>query len=245
MRAPPPNTPPFVLPTPASSSSLFTSSVSTAPGLGGGTGAAAGAPGIQDGGDTFMTITTRPEFAGHSMEEHRLAFLRHGTELTSAQIFSGAGPSSQPPSLSVSQPANPLLRPPVQTQPQTLFGVATPTHQPTSLFTGATLFGSAPPPQPAPLQTGGFSFGGAPSISTPAAPTTSIFGAPPAAPTTTAPAFSFGAPAAAPANAFAAPQQQQGQGQTPQFSFGGDANCGRDRRGRDGVFVWGAEVLGS
>ncbi|KAJ7822219.1 hypothetical protein B0H14DRAFT_1325413 [Mycena olivaceomarginata] len=63
MRAPPPGTPAFNAAAQpiASTSAASTSSVSAAaPGT-------LGAP-TQDGGDTFMTITTRPEFAGHSVE---------------------------------------------------------------------------------------------------------------------------------------------------------------------------------
>ncbi|KAJ6493242.1 hypothetical protein C8R45DRAFT_1212649 [Mycena sanguinolenta] len=287
MRAPPPATPPFVLhaPSASTSTSLFPAAPSAsgpfapsasgpfAPGLGGGLGlgggggGAAGAVGTQDAGDTFMTITTRPEFAGHSFEEHRLAFLRHATELTSAQIFASSSSSpgssqpssgSLPPSLSLTisqnqQPANSgiLLRPAFPHTPQThtpqqaqtLFSGATPTHVPQTLFSGATVFGGAPPqPQPTPAQ-GTSIFGtpapapsifGAPSIQTqtqtPAQARTSIFGAP--APALSTPAaqptgFSFGSaapptqtPAAPPPqNAFGAPQQPQ-QGQQPQFSFG-------------------------
>ncbi|KAF8177512.1 hypothetical protein K438DRAFT_1978489 [Mycena galopus ATCC 62051] len=134
MRAPPPGAPVFAL-----------APVSDAP--------APAFPGasalpVPNAGDTFMTITTRPEFAGHSVEvrprsvfrnlgssaddifspsfppcprsaslipksqptrELCLAWLCHGTELTSAQIFAtlGGAPSSQS---QLAPPANPLLR---------------------------------------------------------------------------------------------------------------------------------------
>jgi hypothetical protein len=76
MRAPPPGTPAFNVAAPpiASTSAASTSSASAAaPGT-------LGAP-TQDGGDTFMTITTRPEFAGHSVEVRLSACLdkRAGT----------------------------------------------------------------------------------------------------------------------------------------------------------------------
>ncbi|KAF8177500.1 hypothetical protein K438DRAFT_2022223 [Mycena galopus ATCC 62051] len=131
MRAAPPGAPAFVLaPVPVAPAPAF-------PG--------ASALPVPDAGDTFMTITTRPEFAGHSVEELRLAWLRNGAELTSAQIFanSGGGPSSQP-----AAPSNPLLAPP--TTPS-MFGAPTPA-QPTSIFGAPAqpVFG-AQPPQPVPV----------------------------------------------------------------------------------------------
>ncbi|KAF8160389.1 hypothetical protein K438DRAFT_2025827 [Mycena galopus ATCC 62051] len=131
MRAAPPGAPAFVLaPVPVAPAPAF-------PG--------ASALPVPDAGDTFMTITTRPEFAGHSVEELRLAWLRNGAELTSAQIFanSGGGPSSQP-----AAPSNPLLAPP--TTPS-MFGAPAPA-QPTSIFGAPAqpVFG-AQPPQPVPV----------------------------------------------------------------------------------------------
>ncbi|KAJ6556493.1 hypothetical protein DFH09DRAFT_1317815 [Mycena vulgaris] len=53
--------------------------------------------------DQFVSISCRPEFAGHSVEELRLSCLRIGAELTSPQIFSAltAAPTAAP--------VNPLL----------------------------------------------------------------------------------------------------------------------------------------
>ncbi|KAF8177497.1 hypothetical protein K438DRAFT_1978476 [Mycena galopus ATCC 62051] len=108
---------------------------------------------VPDARDTFVTIATRPEFAGHSVEffspsfplcprsaslilksqpsqEFRFAWLRHGAELTSAQIFanSGGALSSQP-----AAPSNPIFA--LSTAPS-IFGV--PARKPPRY--------SAPPP---------------------------------------------------------------------------------------------------
>ncbi|KAJ7667051.1 hypothetical protein B0H17DRAFT_1210542 [Mycena rosella] len=48
--------------------------------------------------DQFVSISCRPEFAGHSVEELRLSFLHTGAELTSAQIFAGATLGANPSS---------------------------------------------------------------------------------------------------------------------------------------------------
>ncbi|KAK7040690.1 hypothetical protein VNI00_009596 [Paramarasmius palmivorus] len=48
------------------------------------------ANGIQYGGDTketFMSISAKPEWAGHSFEELRVAYLRSGREITSKEIM--------------------------------------------------------------------------------------------------------------------------------------------------------------
>ncbi|KAF7362653.1 hypothetical protein MVEN_00614400 [Mycena venus] len=256
MRAPPPGTPMFAPTAPPVPVSAAAPAFPGAP-----------AP-VQDGGDTFMSITARPEFAGHSVEELRLSFLRTGAELTSAQIFAGAtgpGPSSvAPSSLSLSQPTlappNPFSAPSLAPPPpqQTMFG-STPsplgTHQP------PTMFGQVQPqPQPQPLfgggvqaqgqsifggarpgpqpTQGGFSFGSAPA-STPAQQGGGgVFGAP--APAPAAPSsFSFGAPQP--------PAQQQGAfgapapapASAPPFSFGGTPTTTQPPAQGGGGFSWG------
>ncbi|KAJ7667042.1 hypothetical protein B0H17DRAFT_259840 [Mycena rosella] len=96
-----------------------------------------------NGGDQFVSISCRPEFAGHSVEELRLSFLRTGAELTSAQIFAGSTPST-----------NPLLAPPhnpnplaAQNPPQIQIQTAL---QPRNLMFGASAPAPAPPPPPCP-----------------------------------------------------------------------------------------------
>ncbi|KAJ6626739.1 hypothetical protein B0H10DRAFT_1998375 [Mycena sp. CBHHK59/15] len=175
--APPPNTPMF----------SFASAVMPA---------AAAAPTLQDGSnEKFESIVCRPEYAGHSVEELRLSFLRTGRELTSAQIFTGASSSStslphaphQPPLFSTPTPAlaPPISLAPPQPQQPTVFGAQPqglfahsqhqhqPQAQPLSFSSAPALaapasfsFGSAPPPQQPPAP-GGFSFGSAPPLSQP------------------------------------------------------------------------------
>ncbi|KAJ7142271.1 hypothetical protein C8R44DRAFT_865628 [Mycena epipterygia] len=179
---------------------------------------AVAAPGNAPGdgsGDQFVSITCRPEFAGHSVEELRLSFLRTGAELTSAQIFSGATSSSSTPalvtpvnSLTPATPLRPSLAPfQPQPAPQNHFSPPQPV--------GFSFSGGAPATPVAPVG-GGFSFGGTPA---PAAPAPSLFGAP--AQAQRAPSL-FGAPppnstlfgGAQPAQApslFGAPPAQQHQ----------------------------------
>ncbi|KAJ7093816.1 hypothetical protein B0H15DRAFT_830832 [Mycena belliarum] len=187
------------------------------------------APLPQDAGDTFVSISCRPEFAGHSVEELRLSFLRTGAELTSAQLFAGATSTSAAPTTNPS--LNSILGPPAPplalSSSSTGLGSAfAPTPAPARPLFGAAhsqqqtplrpaLFGAAQ--QPTPVQS--FSFG-APAAPTATAP--SMFGAAPQAPA--GGGFSFGGPSAGPApggGLFGAPQPpaqtQQGQG----FSFGG------------------------
>ncbi|KAJ7289316.1 hypothetical protein C8J57DRAFT_1277334, partial [Mycena rebaudengoi] len=117
-RAPPPGTPMFPFaanfqPLPSSSSSALALPGPGAPGGLAGQGelwqGAKGGQWVGDtGGDTFVTITALPEFAGHSLEELRVAFLRTGTELTSAQLFA----TSTPPAARSSSTPRRRLRPP-------------------------------------------------------------------------------------------------------------------------------------
>ncbi|KAJ7748966.1 hypothetical protein B0H16DRAFT_1552361 [Mycena metata] len=176
---------------------------------------------VPESGDTFMSITARPEFAGHSVEELRVSFLRTGAELTSAQIFTAAGqplpPSLQQHQQSLSQQPTLLLSPPVvtptpispfapQPQPQSIFGATQPQPQPQGIF-GAQpahapgLFSTAQTQQARPglFSTPALGVGQAQTWGTP----------PAAAPTPTASGgFSFGAVPPP-------PPLQQG------FSFGG------------------------
>ncbi|KAJ7445302.1 hypothetical protein FB451DRAFT_1568156 [Mycena latifolia] len=173
----------------------------------------------QDGsGDQFVSISARPEFAGHSVEELRLSFLRSGAELTSAQIFAG-GPS--PANARLPGPGGML--PLGQPNPNPLAGFAPHAAPPAAVNAFApqgptplptpTLFGA-----PQATQAQGFSFGGAPA---PAQP--SVFGAPPQPAPQAAQGFSFGAPQLTPVTTptvFGAPQQQQPQGQPQTSIFG-------------------------
>ncbi|KAJ7776031.1 hypothetical protein DFH07DRAFT_951937 [Mycena maculata] len=190
-RAPPPGTPPFVLPATASAPAA-----AAGPSILFGSGPGAGGAPLPENGDQFMSITARPEFAGHSVEELRLSYLRTGAELTSAQIFAGAT-SSNPPSHAPPAP-RPTLNPistlapsPFAAPPQPAFGAPPAPAAQGFSFGGApsqpaqpSMFGRA---QPAP------SMFGAPAPQ-PHAP--SLFGQPPAQPH--APSI-FGAPASAPA----------------------------------------------
>ncbi|KAJ7054294.1 hypothetical protein C8F01DRAFT_1164707 [Mycena amicta] len=162
------------------------------------------APGLGDG-EQLVSITARPDFSAHSFEELRFAFLRAGTELTSAQIASNFGLGTAP-LLAPQNPLNPLAPfagPPQQQQPpqptpSTLFGQPQP-PAPVAAFP----FGSVPQPA-APVQaSSGFSFGA------PAAPPALVI--PPSQPAPTG--FNFGQPFGQPPQ----PQQPQQGG----FSFGG------------------------
>ncbi|KAF7324528.1 hypothetical protein MKEN_00493500 [Mycena kentingensis (nom. inval.)] len=117
---------------------------------------AAGVPTGVDG-EQLMSISARPEFAGHSFEELRVAYLRAGTELNSAQI-TGNAPVQQQNSVSMamtpaSNPVNPLTTPGVVSPfAAPTFG-AVPAAPAPSVFGG---FGATPAPTP---PTGAFSFG--------------------------------------------------------------------------------------
>ncbi|KAJ7017819.1 hypothetical protein C8F04DRAFT_1017074, partial [Mycena alexandri] len=115
-------------------------------------GPSAGGLPVPENGDTFMSITARPEFAGHSVEELRVSFLRTGAELTSAQIFTASG-QPLPPSLqqhhqshSQQQPAQQptlLLSPPV-VNPTPVSPFAPPPPQPQQ---AQSIFGASQQPQ--------------------------------------------------------------------------------------------------
>ncbi|KAJ6592786.1 hypothetical protein B0H19DRAFT_1088526 [Mycena capillaripes] len=222
MRAPPPGTPlfEFVLPPAASSSSA-----PTFPGP-------LSVPAGQDG-EQYQSITCRPEFAGHSVEELRLSFLRTGAELTSAQILAGvtspppSNPTSLTPGLSLPQPAanplnpsNPFAPAPAQSQPQgglfstsasapSIFGAPRPPVQPLAMGLGQQAQAQAP--------GGGFTFG-----ATPAQPAPATWGTQPAAQ----------APAAAAPSAFSfTPLQPQQPQQQSGFSFGGPVQSPQQQGG--------------
>ncbi|KAF7314037.1 hypothetical protein HMN09_00562300 [Mycena chlorophos] len=183
-------------------------------------------------GEIFVSISARPEYADHSFEEHRVAFLRAGTELTSAQIATNFGlgnpqrtqsmdmnananANTQNP-LQAATPISPFAVPPASTS---LFGQTPAPVVAAAPAAGGFAFGAPAPvaaaQPPAPVAAAsGFSFGAAPA---PAQPTGFSFGfnagqaQQPAAPPPAAPAaagFSFGQPLAQ--------QQQQPQGA---FSF--------------------------
>ncbi|KAJ7816464.1 hypothetical protein B0H13DRAFT_2460066 [Mycena leptocephala] len=125
MRAPPPGMPMFpleALPAPTAAQ------IPSFPGL-----PVAPLP-AQNDGDQFQTITCRPEFAGHSVEELRLSFLRTGAELTSAQIFAGL---TSAPSTSINPlapPVNPFAPPSASAPAPGLFS----TPQQPSIFGAQT-----------------------------------------------------------------------------------------------------------
>ncbi|KAJ7627121.1 hypothetical protein FB45DRAFT_1059935 [Roridomyces roridus] len=183
---------------------------------------------IPENGEQFQTLTTREEYCDHSLEEHRLSFLRTGTELTSAQIIAAASGSTPSSGMGIT------MAPPVQAAPRPLFSGSIPPSQPApSLFAPSQpavqspfSFGPTPTPQPvAPVGGGGgFSFG-APqqqqqpmfSLAPPAPVQQSPFGAP----STPAPA-TFGAPAQPQQpqqSIFGQPQAQPSVG-SGGFSFG-------------------------
>ncbi|KAJ7214999.1 hypothetical protein GGX14DRAFT_443586 [Mycena pura] len=228
-RAPPMGTPPFA----------FGSSPLSA-------AASSSAPTPETDGETLVSITTRPEFAGHSVEELRVSFLSTGAELTSAQIFAGV---ASVPHASASPP-NPLsphsqrsvlspFAPPQQQAAPSLFGRPGPlSSQPQAQPTPTSVFGapqaqapalfsfgaSAQPPQQQqqqPQQQQSISFGGA--LPHQAQSTSLTFGAPPQPQQQQPASFSFGGalvphqPGGMLPGAPAAPMQQQPQ---QAFSFG-------------------------
>ncbi|RDB20633.1 hypothetical protein Hypma_012320 [Hypsizygus marmoreus] len=46
--------------------------------------------------DIMMSVSAKPEFAGHSVEELRLAYMQTGKELTSSEVFALSPPPSRP-----------------------------------------------------------------------------------------------------------------------------------------------------
>ncbi|KAG6855600.1 hypothetical protein H0H87_000347 [Tephrocybe sp. NHM501043] len=80
-----------------------------------------GAAGTNTNGEQMMTISAQPQFAGHSLEELRVAYLRaSGRELTSAEIrqlertTATAGPTPQAQNMfapAISAPVNPFSTP--------------------------------------------------------------------------------------------------------------------------------------
>ncbi|KAJ6525931.1 hypothetical protein DFH09DRAFT_1286049 [Mycena vulgaris] len=217
---------------------------------------------LDNGGDQFVSISCRPEFAGHSVEELRLSFLRTGAELTSAQIFSGvtAAPTAAPtnpllpPSSSLPpashqspfaphpQPQSPFAPPPAPVSTP-LFGLGSVAARPVAAPSQTFSFGGAQPQPPAPapgvfgqpVQPPGSMFG------QPAQPLGSIFGAPhPPAP---APAPSmFGQPQA-PSMFGQPPQLQPPPPQAPPatggFSFGATPTPGAAGGGGGTGFSFG------
>ncbi|KAJ7659576.1 hypothetical protein DFH06DRAFT_1194644 [Mycena polygramma] len=230
MRTAPPGAAPFSL--------TLSSSSSAAAALGLASAFSNSAQGAtpQDG-DQYQSIVCRPEFAGHSVEELRLSFLRTGAELTSAQILAGvtsAPPSSIAPSLSSSlAPSLSQSQPSLTLTPAApanafgapgLFGAAQPV--------GGGLFG-APANQPQTVGGGGGLGGGGLFASAPTQARTMNFGsaaAPVVRPTASPQQFGFGgfsfggAPAPAQGGfAFGAPAAQSqggGGGGGGGFSFG-------------------------
>ncbi|KAJ6516678.1 hypothetical protein C8R47DRAFT_1088024 [Mycena vitilis] len=227
MRAAPPGTAPFSL------------TLTNAP-------AAAAAPGAVQSfsaqsappdGDQYQSIVCRPEFAGHSVEELRLSFLRTGAELTSAQILAGvtsAPSSSLAPSLTSSLSQS-------QSQPSLTLTPAAPTNAFGAPAPG--LFGSAPPtqglfgstqPQPQP-QTVGAGIGGGLFASAPAQARTMNFGAaaaPVVRPTASPQQFGFSSQPS---------QQPPAQPQQGGFSFGG-APAAQPAPAQQGGFSFGASA---
>ncbi|CAK5266108.1 unnamed protein product [Mycena citricolor] len=174
-------------------------------------GSHSAAGGVLDGTDKLVSIVAQPDFAKHSPEELRIAFLKAGTELNSAQILSGSIPS-KPAASNVSPfaPSQPAASPFAPRPAGSSFAPPPPIASTTgsSIFSGSA-FGSPPVPiqpnvfgqasAPAPA-TGGFSFGQpAAAVPPPVIATTGFsFGssAPvPPNPTPAAGGFSFGQPA--------------------------------------------------
>ncbi|KAJ6493246.1 hypothetical protein C8R45DRAFT_928023 [Mycena sanguinolenta] len=202
---------------------------------------------------TFASLRSRARESIESNLEHRLAFLRHATKLTSAQIFASSSPSSSSVLFTVCPRAKPKSTPasfPARTTPQqppqpaqTLFSGATPTHVPQTLFSGATMFGSVPSlPQNQPQAqqpVGGTSIFG---TSAPVAPTTSIFGNSSPAPALSTPVaalFSFGSAALLPRH----PQRQRMRSLNNNSNKGSSSRSARLPSAVGRVLVWREAVL--
>ncbi|KAL1700774.1 hypothetical protein EV121DRAFT_213500 [Schizophyllum commune] len=172
--------------------------------------------------DQYQSINAKPEYEGHSFEELRYEYLKHGRELTSKEIFAsyGANPAAAAPGFMSPGAAAPGA-PAVPGLGGAFGGAAAP---------GAPaipgLFGAPSAPSPvgmpmSPAPSGGmfsasatlptFGAGGPSALGAPSAlggPSTSSFAAgPPATPfasTPTAPATPFAATPTAPTTPFAA-----------------------------------------
>ncbi|KAF7303951.1 hypothetical protein MIND_00625800 [Mycena indigotica] len=151
-------------------------------------------------GEQFQSISARPEYAGHSFEEHRIAFLKAGSELTSAQIAAtfGLGTAVVDQGMDMNPPQNPLTNTTPVVSPFTVPQQPTPAvpslfGQPAPPVAAPAAFSFGAPSQPpAPVQAAtGFSFG-APAA--PSQPSGFSFGTQPAAPAQPTGGFSFGQP---------------------------------------------------